>query len=179
MKTRQMITFFSAILLALSVSMFSFLPFKTFKLQSNESSPFALSSALQYTQLHDQDDIFKPVNINIIFLRKICYLLEYNMFCSHLITIWPSMGYKYFLRDICPCIKNCNVSTERTSTKDKVLIFNLNNQLGNCESLLLLRTLLTLQWKCFQWKRSSVKGNSSVDREITSIKPKKLIILWN
>ena len=35
-------------------------------------SPFALCSGLQNTHLHVKDDLFKPPNMDILFLHKIC-----------------------------------------------------------------------------------------------------------
>ena len=37
-----------------------------------------MSCSIKYT--HAKDDIFKPANIDIVFLRKISKLLIYNMF---------------------------------------------------------------------------------------------------
>ena len=61
----------------------SFLHFNIFKIQFYGVPSFALCSGLQNTYLHAKDDNFKPGNINILFLHKICQLLVYNMFHSH------------------------------------------------------------------------------------------------
>ena len=88
MMARQMTPFFSSSsVIHLHIS---FLFLKTFKIQ------FHGIPLLHYVPAND--DTFKPVHTDILFLRKICQLLLYNIFCSQfdtnlapiLLTISPS-----------------------------------------------------------------------------------------
>ena len=88
MMARQMTPFFSS--LSVILLYISFLFLKTFKIQFHDAplSHYVLAN----------DDFFKLVNTDILFLRKICQLLVYNIFCSQfdtnlapiLLTINPS-----------------------------------------------------------------------------------------
>ena len=71
MVTRQMTLYFSYTLRALSVGIFHLCIYKTFKIQFH-GVPFVLCYGLKNTHLHTKDETFKPLNIDIFFLRKIC-----------------------------------------------------------------------------------------------------------
>ena len=49
-----------------------FLLFKTFKIQFHGVSPHCIKFKSVNTHLHVKDDTFEPVNIDILFLNKIC-----------------------------------------------------------------------------------------------------------
>ena len=69
--TRQMTSFFSFNLWALSVGIFYFCISRTPKFGSMGST-FAVCSGLQNTHWYAKDDTFIPVNVGDLFLHKLC-----------------------------------------------------------------------------------------------------------
>ena len=98
MITRKVTPFSASTLRALFVDIFHFCILRPSKFTSMRS-PFALCSGLWNTHLHAKYDTFKPFNMDILFLHKICELLIYTCSIPNLIPIWSqSDGLHWILK---------------------------------------------------------------------------------
>ena len=100
---------------------------------------FALCSGLQSTHLHAKNDTFQPVNTDIQFLHKICYILVYNMFCFQFDTnlapipwtIRRSLDFCFAEYEKIIIIENFNTEVTQTVTKVFCDSYELRNLVKN------------------------------------------------